>query len=102
MQIHSKPLYYNVMYCMTSIVISCLNDLGSILFKTIFSTAYLCLFENNELLSVQMKDIKLIYDKDCLPYYQLTITERKVSSSEPKLFMIYNNFLEPEIKDFTS
>ena len=97
---HSKPLFYYDMNCLTSNNINKFSGVVNLWFKAIISVCYTCFFRIDEILSLKMKDVKLKYDMDNVPYFEIVILDRKVSLSEPKTFLLYNNCLEPGINGF--
>ena len=96
----SKALTYQDMELLTLSDKLNLSSSVRIWFNCIISVSYTCFLRCDEALSLKMDNIKLEYDNDGVPYYKLTLTERKVQMDNAKDFFIYNNLTEPAINAF--
>lgn len=97
----SEPLFYEDMIELMKGIPSTFNDpVMALWFSAICSTCYSCFFRINELLNLQMEDVKVKIDEDGLYFIEITLWERKTILKEPHSFLIYDNQEEFAINAF--
>ncbi len=99
--IKANPLFYEEMVKITlTNNLPSLTDVGILWFKAVSSLSYLCFFRCDEVLQINIGNVKHCYDVDNLPFYKIEITHRKTKLVEPKMFFIYNYPVEPAINAY--